>query len=189
MHRLLHPMPGLHWSEIRATAVECAAHGWPVQPGSYRLDEDGPWLGAGADDLVPVPRWQHARITSEVAEELWTSRPYTVLLDLRRGVSAVPVPAARARAVARGLGAAGVPAPVVVTGGVAHVLVAAVGAAPVRGLRPWVALPPGTPCGQCSRWLTHPLECDWALPELTAVLPALSADSDTEEDPCQAQSA
>ncbi|MGX7826452.1 hypothetical protein ACTG9Q_15300 [Actinokineospora sp. 24-640] len=178
MNRLLHPMPGLLWSEIRAAAVECSGHGWPVVPGSYRLTEDGPWIGA--EHLAPVDRFRFAApLSADRSEELWTARPYSILLDLRPGWAAIGITVRSARAVADALATAGTPAPLVATGASAHVIVTTRPAPSTMVHRPWVVLPPGSPCGAVSRWVVPPSACGWAPPSRDTVLAVLrEPDSD-----------
>lgn len=172
-------MPGLLWSEIRDAATEYAARGWPVVPGTYRLTEEGPWLGApGAEGLVPVAGGPFPPpADAEGADEVWSRRPYSVLLACGPDLGAIRVGAGAGRVVAGLLSAAGLPAPIASTGPHSFVLVTAPGRvrgrAGVLAARRWVPLPPGVPCGQITRWSAHPADCDWVLPEAARVLDAL----------------
>lgn len=81
--RMVHPVPGLRWTECRDAATECAGHGWSVLPGTYEFGERGSWFGkTGAMGLEPVfALWATKPVTDvAVAMERWTQRPYSVLL-------------------------------------------------------------------------------------------------------------
>jgi Bifunctional DNA primase/polymerase, N-terminal len=89
---LVSGLPGLTWAETRGAAVDLALHGWPVVPGTYQLAEHRAWLGKpGAAGLEPVSDlWQLATTTNpDMVMELWTRRPYLVLLACGAGVDGV----------------------------------------------------------------------------------------------------
>lgn len=194
--RLMHPMPGLRWTEFRDAAADYASHGWPVLPGTYQQDGDTTWYGKpGAMGLEPAAAtWAMASTTdAAVASEWWTRRPYSVLLACGAAVDAVEVnmdhgSRSRIRLAERGgLGPiVGTPFGrwllLVRTGGELREELTANARLRTRG--EWIPLPPSTRAGAPYRWVVHPTECSWTLPDprwvqesLVHGLPALAAAS------------
>ncbi|MGH3625123.1 MAG: bifunctional DNA primase/polymerase, partial [Sciscionella sp.] len=116
--RILHPFPGMRWTEIRTAAMDLAEHGWPVLTGTYQLAEHSGWLGKpGAMGLEPVADlWTMAATTDPtVALEWWTRRPYSVLLACGNRVDALEIPATHGECALGHLRASGHLGPIAVT--------------------------------------------------------------------------
>lgn len=97
---LMHPMPGLRWTEFRDAATDYASHGWPVLPGTYQLDGHTEWYGKhGAMGLEPAADMWAMTATADaaVALEWWTRRPYSVLLACGAAVDALEIDADHGR--------------------------------------------------------------------------------------------
>jgi hypothetical protein len=186
---LLPGIPGLAWTEIRATAVELAGQGWPVLPGTYQLVEDGVWLGkAAAVGLEPAAaRWQQAATTDpNVALDWWTRRPYSVLLACGSAVSAVEVLATHGqRALAHLLPPDHGPVAVTPFGSWLFFVrgdreplrpeLAANAHAQLHTVGTWLPLPPTAWEGLPYRWEVPPSAVGWVLPVSTDVQRALVA--------------
>jgi hypothetical protein len=183
--RLVHPVPGLRWTESRDAAADYAAHGWSVLPGTYQVADDSVWLGKpGAMGLEPVAAmWAMASTTdAAVATQWWTQRPYSVLLACGGRVDAIEVRADhgyRAQALLAGRGDLG---PIVVTphgnwlllvrsGGEIRRGLAA--AARLRARGDWIPLPPTSSTGVPYRWRVNPGKDGWTLPDASEVQQSL----------------
>lgn len=176
--RLMHPMPGLRWTEYRDAAADYASHGWPVLPGTYQLDGDAEWYGKpGAMGLEPAAAtWAVGSTTdAAVALEWWTRRPYSVLMACGAAVDAVEVRSdhgsrSRARLAERGALGPIVATPfgrwllLVKSGGELREELAAA-AARLRAQGEWIPLPPSARTGAPYRWVVHPTACSWTLPD------------------------
>lgn len=181
--RILHPIPGLQWTEIRTAAVEFAAHGWPVLAGTYQLTEHSRWLGrAQAGGLEPVADgWTTAATTDPgVALEEWTRRPYSVLLACGNKVDALEVPATHGERCIEELRASGELGPIAVTPFGTWLLFVGSGEPlhPTLAVRPhtqlhssgqWVALPPTTQGQLPYRWRMSPTAVSWSVPDCLSV--------------------
>jgi hypothetical protein len=91
---------GLTWTELQDAAVAAAKRGWAVTPGTYGLGIPDRWFGReGATELGPIEDgWAQAPITCpEQARQVWTNRPYGVLLVCGHGVDVLELPARLAR--------------------------------------------------------------------------------------------
>lgn len=175
--RVLHPFPGLAWTEIREAAVECARHGWPVLAGTYQLAEHAGWLGKReAAGLEPVADfWQLASTTDPaVAMERWTQRPYSVLLACGNIVDALEVPAAHGEHAHQALAERGQLGPIAVTPFGTWLLFVRCGGelkpdlaerTRLHGPGCWVPLPPTTRAAVSYRWRVAPAESGWTLPD------------------------
>lgn len=185
--RVLHPFPGIGWTEIRSAAVAFAEHGWPVVPGTYQLAEWSAWLGKPkAGGLEPVEDlWVTESITApEIAENWWTRRPYSVLLACGKGVDALEVPASHGERALQRLRADGQLGPIAVTPFGTWLLFVRSGE-PLRtalALNPqtqlhsyccWVPLPPTTRGQLPYRWRMSPTAVAWSLPPAGTVQHAL----------------
>ncbi|WP_436499470.1 bifunctional DNA primase/polymerase [Actinokineospora sp. HUAS TT18] len=182
MNRLLHPMPGLLWSEVREAALDCVRHGWPVLPGTYQLDDSGRWWGRrDAAGLLPAfPDWRDSVITDvERTDEIWSRRPYSLLLACGSGLDAVEVSREMSRGVAQRLDAAGIAGPRVLTPSfTTFVLVRSIErtAADECGQpTSWIPLPPSTNGHRPYRWASSPESVDWHVPHMTTVTNILRA--------------
>lgn len=185
--RILHPYPGMAWTEIRAAAVDLAEHGWPVLTGTYQLAQHAGWLGKpNATGLEPVDEfWTSATTTDPaVALEWWSRRPYSVLLACGTGIDALEVPTSHGDRALADLRSTGHLGPIAVTPvGTwllfvrsespllpeltrrAHALLHADGK--------WVALPPTTQAQRPYRWRISPTAAGWSLPHSMSVQQAL----------------
>ncbi|MGB3443201.1 MAG: bifunctional DNA primase/polymerase [Actinophytocola sp.] len=175
--RLMHPMPGLRWTEFRDAAADCASHGWPVLPGTYQLDGDTTWYGKpGAIGLEPAAAmWAMASTTdTAVALAWWTRRPYSVLVACGTAVDVIEVSADHGRRSWARLAERGDLGPIVGTpfgrwlvlvrpGGELRDELAADARLRARG--EWVPVPPTARAGAAYRWIVHPTECSWTLPD------------------------
>lgn len=178
--RLLHPFPGLAWTEIREAAVECARHGWPVVPGTYQLAEHAAWLGKrDAAGLEPIAEsWRMATTTDPAtALEKWTQRPYSVLLACG-AVEVLEVPAGHGERARPVLAERRLLGPVAVTPSRTWLLFVAHGGTLMSELAErarlheaggWVPLPPTTCGGIPYRWRVSPGDASWRLPSSAAV--------------------
>jgi hypothetical protein len=147
---------GLAWTELRDAAADAVARGWPVVPGTYGLGIEGRWFGReGASELGPIEDgWAQAPVTDrDQAQELWTNRPYGVLLVCGRGVDVLELPARLAQDALPALAGPGLAGPVAVAHPARWLLFVASGAGLLpklaawplvtyRGAGSWVPLPP-----------------------------------------------
>lgn len=186
--------PGVGWTEIRDAAVAAAGRGWPVVPGTFRSG-DGGWYGrGGATELLPInaARWETAGITDpEQAMDLWTHRPYGVLLVCGHGVDALELPSEVAELLpalaGRGLAAplaAVFPPPrwlLFVATGSGHSLLPKLAMAGVvlRTRGDWVALPPTNLGYARARWRAEP-PAEQGLPDCAEVQQVLADVLDSE---------
>lgn len=187
--RILHPYPGLAWTEIRAAAVELAERGWPVLTGTYQLAPHAGWLGKpGATGLEPVAEsWTTAATTDPaIALEWWTRRPYSVLLACGTGIDALEVPASHADVALAGLRSAGHLGPIAVTPFGTWLLfirsdcplipeLARRTQALLHASGGWVPLPPTMRAQRPYRWRMSPTAVGWSLPHSMSVQQALIA--------------
>lgn len=183
--RVLHPIPGLAWTETREAAVEFAKHGWPVLPGTYQLAKHAGWLGKrDAVGLEPVAGfWQLSAIADPtIAVEVWTQRPYSVLLACGSAVDVLEVPTAHGESAQSALEALGCLGPIAVTPFGTWLLLVRCGGdlkteladrMRLHGPGCWVPLPPTSRSGVPYRWRVTPAMTGWALPDLAAVQGAL----------------
>lgn len=174
--RLLHPFPGLAWTEIREAAVECARRGWPVLPGTYQLAAHAGWLGrrdaAGLEPLAEF--WQITATTDPAtAMETWTQRPYSVLLACGSAVDAVEVPATHGECAQPLLAEHGHLGPITVTPFGTWLLFVESGGeiepdlaerTRLHGPGCWVPLPPTARAAVPYRWRVGPGATGWTLP-------------------------
>jgi hypothetical protein len=175
---LIPVMPGLDWTEIRAAAVRCARHGWPVLEGTYQLAQHGGWLGKpGAVGLEPVADlWPTATTTDpDATMARWSRRPYSVLLACGHAVNAVEVPFAHGQR-ALSLLASGERGPVAATpygsslffvhasDEPVHPELASPARAHLHGAGSWLPLPPTACEGVPYRWRVAPSATEWKLP-------------------------
>lgn len=190
---LLPGIPGLAWTQIRASAVELARHGWPVLPGTYQLATHGAWLGkAGAVGLEPAADvWQLATTTDpDMAMDWWTRRPYSILLACGTQVNAVEVPAEHGRRTLAHL-LRDERGPVATTPFGSWLFfvhsddeplrtdLAARVHAQVHASGMWLPLPPTAREGVAYRWLMPPSSVGWTLPASVGVQRALAASLDS----------
>lgn len=177
--RVLHPYPGLGWSEVRAAAVEFAEHGWPVLPGTFRLQGHDGWLGkrGGTAGLEPVARSWGASATTDGDEALdvWTRRPFSVLLLCGLGIDVLEIPAAAGPAAQHYLNEAEQLGPIAlatarnwllfVRGSAAlRADLAERGHIQHRGVGDWAPLPPTMDGPLPYRWRVTPASVNWRLP-------------------------
>lgn len=189
MAPLLPGLPGLAWTEIRQAAVDCAARGWPVLPGTYQLAEHAGWLGKpGAVGLEPVAElWPlAATLDPDRAMDWWTRRPYSVLLACGTSVSAIEVPAVHGRrALAHAAGQEAGPVAATPFGswlffmrsddGPLRPELADPARAQLHDDGTWLPLPPSAREGRPYRWRVSPSSVRWTLPTSTEVQRALVA--------------
>lgn len=180
MNRLLHPMPGLLWSEIRDSAVSCARHGWPICPGTYQLDETDRWWGRSDSHMLEPAEadWPDSVITDpDTAEDMWSRRPYNVLLACGPVLDVIELPRQIGKAVVPALHARGSAGPVVTTPYRTMLLIVDVRSAPHTVEHPghsvpyasWVPLPPSSAEHRLFRWEVSPEDVDWKLPAMEPV--------------------
>jgi hypothetical protein len=178
-----HPEPGRILAEIRDAAVDYVEHGWSVQPGTYQVHGSRYWHGsARAEGLEPIAEpWSGAGIAdAEVAGEVWTRRPYSILMACGVVVDALEIPAALGARLAQPLRAADCLPPTIVSPFGTWLLLTSPGQ-PVRlelaqqpgiGVRrtgSWIALPPTAHGYLPYRWRTHPRALGWSVPSSLAV--------------------
>lgn len=174
---MMHPLPGLRWTDCRDAAVDYASHDWPILPGTYQLADNSAWHGKrGSIGLEPAAMmWAMASTTdAAVAMEWWTRRPYSVLLACGAGVDAVEVNAEHGERAWARLVERGDRGPVVVTPFRSWLLLVKSGGGTLEALGThvqlhtrgdWVPLPPTTRAGMPYRWRLQPAECAWTLPD------------------------
>lgn len=178
-----HPEPGGTLAELRDAATEYVEHGWPVQPGTYQVDGSRRWHGRiHADGLEPIEQpWTRAGITDvDVAKDMWTQHPYSILMACGQIADAIEIPATLGARITQPLRAAGCLPPAIASLFGTWLLLASPGE-PVRlelaqhpgigVLRAgtWIALPP-TAHGHLSyRWRMHPRAVGWSVPSALAI--------------------
>lgn len=181
--------------ELRVQAIELAARGWPIMPGTYPIG-NGEWTG-GSNGPVPARSdWQQQpRIGVQEAASFWGDQPYSVLVATGDSVEALETGSELGRRTARALRSIGVPVPIVATpdarwyflvaGGndaaVCPDLVAA-GAVRRHTSGSWLPVPPSTFHHGVVHWRVKPDVCGWQLPSPELVGAALRLGADTAED-------
>ncbi|WP_020663613.1 bifunctional DNA primase/polymerase [Amycolatopsis benzoatilytica] len=178
-----HPEPGRLLGEIRDAAMDYVEHGWHIQPGTYQVHGSRHWHGhPHADGLEPIAHpWSDAGIAdTDLACEVWTRRPYAILLACGPVVDALEIPAALGAGLTQPLRAADCLPPTVVTPFGTWLLLTSPGE-PIRldlaqqpgiGVRrrgTWIALPPTTHGHLPYRWRMHPRAVGWSVPSARAV--------------------
>lgn len=169
-------------SELRAAALDYAAHGWPVIPGSFW--QAGEWTGWADppthDAVAPAPVTvggvsDASRIAAEISA-WWSGLPYSVLLATGTAVDAIEVPAAVGRRVRSVLQSMDVNAPIAVTpvgqwwfgmaaGEPLRPELASMAEVLLRSRGSWVVAPPcAYPEGEV-QWRSTPEDCGWRLPD------------------------
>lgn len=180
--------PGVAWTEIRDAAVDAAGRGWPAVPGTFRSG-DGRWYGrAGATELGPVADdWESAPVTDvDQALDIWTQKPFGVLLVCGYGVDVLELPSEVAELLpalaARGLTApptaAVMPPPrwlvyVATVPGQTLLPTLAMAGVVLRTRGDWVALPPTNLGHTRARWRVEPSDSQ-VLPDAAAVQQVLA---------------
>ncbi|MGH3492524.1 MAG: bifunctional DNA primase/polymerase [Sciscionella sp.] len=181
--RHLHPEPGRILTDIRDAAVHYVEQGWSVQPGTYQVDGSPCWHGsADAVGLQPIaPAWSAAGITDAAhAREVWTRRPYSILMACGPVVDALQVPAALGALVIHDLRAARCLPPIIAGPFDTWLLLIAPGEPMLlelvlqRGIRvhgrgQWIVLPSTAFGRRPYRWRMHPRAVNWSVPPARAV--------------------
>lgn len=178
-----HPEPGRILTEIRDAAVEYVKHGWPIQPGTYQVDGSRYWHGRNhAEGLEPITQsWSGAGIAdTDVAQEVWTHRPYSILMACGQVVDAIEVPAALGVRLTHSLRTVDCLPPTVVSpfgtwllltspGVPLHLELGRYPGIDLRRAGTWIALPPTTHGYRPYRWRIHPRAVGWSMPSARGV--------------------
>lgn len=183
--RLLPPSPGMaSWTDLRAAAVAFAEHDWPVMPGTYQLAEHSSWLGKKGEPtgLMPVDdNWTSAATTDPaVAQDVWTNRPYSILLRCGVTVDAIEIPAGLGNAALAALRDKQQVGPIAITPFDTWMLLVKAGVPllpklaervgiSLRAHSTWVPLPPTERARIPYRWRMSPVAVGWAMPSSGAV--------------------
>lgn len=181
--------------ELRVQAIELAARGWPIMPGTYPTGT-GEWTG-GTSGPVPVHSdWrQRPLLDVQQAAALWGEQPYSLLVATGEQVEAWETGADLGRRTARALRSFGVPVPIVATpdarwyflvagGSAAAVCPELVAAGAVRRhtAGSWLPVPPTTFHHGVVHWRVKPEVSGWRLPSPELVGDALRTGAGTAED-------
>ena len=180
---------GLRQGRLRRVAVRYAEHGWDVVPGAVRCGDRFRCVSQ-CPTTACHPDWTSWELTATRDPEwvwaLWAFRPRAILLATGRRFDVLEVPAYLGAGMARGA----VRGPVAVTGAGRWMFLVRPRAALCRDLadRPdvvlhgkgsWIPAPPTLTLEGRVRWLVHPEEVSWQLPDahvvqaqLTRALPA-----------------
>ncbi|MET7392663.1 bifunctional DNA primase/polymerase [Dactylosporangium sp. NPDC005572] len=175
--------------KLRRAAAEYAAHGWPVQPGSFlvgrragrhslerRFDCGEPGCRTAACHPAPLP----PATAADVVAGYWRVHPYTVLLPTGRAFDVLEVPATLGRAALLGDGFVAARGPVAVAPGDRWMFLVLPGhgvlpelaqqaGVVLHGQGSWVPAPPSPQLGGRVRWELPPEAHGWRPAEPYAV--------------------
>lgn len=172
-------------TDIRTAAVEYATHGWPIQPGTYQLTGSPRWHGRpGVIGMVPVhDDWPIAdRVDPDLALNLWTIRPYSILIACGTAFDAVEVPAAFGPNLTELLREGDCLPPMITTPSDTWILLTST-VDPLAVCTDFgilthstgslIALPSAPDAHLGHRWRIHPRSVGWAIPHSSQVLQAI----------------
>jgi hypothetical protein len=166
---------GLRQARLRRAALRYAAHGWDVVPGAVRCGDRFRCL-IGCPTTACHPDWTgwEQTTTHEPAwvAALWAFRPRAILLATGRCFDVLEVPAVLAVGAERGPDHG----PVAVTGAGRWMFLVRPGAVlrpplaeradvVLHGPGSWIPAPPTRTLEGPVRWLVHPEEASWRLPD------------------------
>jgi hypothetical protein len=187
--RVLHPYPGMAWTEVRAAAVDFAEHGWSVLPGTFTLDGHDGWLGkkSGSVGMEPISdSWTtEATTDTDTVLDMWTRRPYSILLLCGNGVDVLQVPETYVQRGIDQLRRSQQLGPIASTPFGTSLLFVKAGTfikpevatefhGRLLGSGSWVALPPTTHGPLPYRWRISPASVNWVLPSGSGVQQAIT---------------
>lgn len=173
-------------TDIRAAALEYAQHGWPVQPGTFQVAGSHTWLGrTGATGIEPITEeWQQAGNTDgATALDVWTRRPYSILIACGAVFDAIEVPEHLGRALIEPLRDSECVPPTIGTAfGTWTFLTTPVDRAtpPDHGIvvhtsGSWMVLPSTRDAHLGCRWRLHPRSLGWEIPDSRTVIEVITA--------------
>ncbi|RJQ78513.1 DNA primase [Pseudonocardiaceae bacterium YIM PH 21723] len=187
--------------ELRAEAIGLAERGWPVLPGTYPVGtqcdgQNSKSLSGSDDQQGPTPvcqDWvQRIGASAKDIAEVWSGRPYSLLVATGYVLDAIEVNTELGRLAASVLRDSGFPVPIAAmpngrwffltqSESKLYTELAARQDVVLHGKGSWLTLPPSPLQHGVVHWRVHPQVCSWVLPTSDFVQDALMQAARTAE--------